>query len=298
MSYVKFNGNPEIFKTEIVSSRNLVRIFPPFPEESLTSGFKVLTKPEMGRICGNYHDFKTVYRTLEDGSVILSNDGSIWAPPPKPVHHVTFTTDGNAKLQGLTDQEARRFEELEIPEVLPELNYKFVCWFPEIPRIGEITENKVFTAIMEYVPSLEELKIKKKEEIGTECNRIVSKGIDVTFPDGHSEHFSLEENLQKHDQINLFGKQYQLAAGAERVEYHEDGKPCKWYTAEEMQQIIHAAMSHVSYHTTYCNSLNVWINEAETKEELGSIFYGADIPEEYQSEVLKDYIVKIMGEEG
>ena len=111
----------------------------------------------------------------------------------------------------------------------------------------------------------------------------------VQLPDG-PEHFSLTEK----DQINLFGKQAQLAAGADRLEYHQDGHPCKYYSAAEMQQIVTAAMEHVSYHTTYCNSLNMWISGTETAEELEPIFYGADIPEEYQSEVLKDYLIRIM----
>ena len=65
-----------------------------------------------------------------------------------------------------------------------------------------------------------------------------------------------------------------------------------------MQAIITAAMQHVSYHTTYCNSLNMWIAGATTTEELNTIFYGADIPEEYQSQVLKDYLNAIMGNVG
>ena len=38
----------------------------------------------------------------------------------------------------------------------------------------------------------------------------------------------------------------------------------------------------------------MWISGTETAEELETIFYGADIPEEYQSEVLKDYLIRIM----
>ena len=106
------------------------------------------------------------------------------------------------------------------------------------------------------------------------------------------EHFSLETN----DQINLFGKQYQLANGAEFVEYHRDGYPCKYYSAEDMMKIITAAMEWVSYHTTYCNALNMWIAGASSKDEVNAIYYGADIPEEYQSEVLKDYLEKIAAE--
>lgn len=140
-----------------------------------------------------------------------------------------------------------------------------------------------------YVPTLAELHATKKTEVSAACEQIIYAGIMVQLPDG-PEHFSLTEK----DQINLFGKQAQLAAGADRLEYHQDGHPCKYYSAAEMQQIVTAAMEHVSYHTTYCNSLNMWISGTETAEELETIFYGADIPEEYQSEVLKDYLIRIM----
>ena len=150
----------------------------------------------------------------------------------------------------------------------------------------------------EYEPTLDELKASKKQEIGVTCNSIIQAGIDVTFSDAHTEHFSLVENELQHDQLNLFGKQVQLASGATQLEYHQDGQPCKYYTAEEMQLIVTTAMSFVSYHTTYCNSMNMWIKSVETKEELEKIYYGVDIPEEYQSEVLKTYLEKMKGESG
>ena len=140
-----------------------------------------------------------------------------------------------------------------------------------------------------YVLTLAELQAAKKAEVSAACEQIIYAGITVDLPDG-PEHFSLTEK----DQINLFGKQAQLAAGADQLEYHQDGHPCRYYSAAEMQQIITAAMEHASYHTTYCNSLNMWIAGTGTAEELDAIFYGADIPEEYQSEVLRDYLTKIM----
>ena len=140
-----------------------------------------------------------------------------------------------------------------------------------------------------YVPTLAELQAAKKAEVSAACEQVIYGGITVKLPDG-PEHFSLTEK----DQINLFGKQAQLAAGADRLEYHQDGHPCRYYSAAEMQRIITAAMEHVSYHTTYCNGLNMWIASVDTPGELETIFYGADIPENYQSEVLKDYLVRIM----
>lgn len=137
--------------------------------------------------------------------------------------------------------------------------------------------------------TLKEFKTAKKQEISQACEQIIYAGISVTLADGTVEHFALTE----HDQLNLFGKQAQLAAGAEQLEYHSDGKPCRYYSAADMQTIIAAAMQHVSYHTTYCNALNMWVAGCETAEELQQIYYGADVPEQYQSEVLKTYLLEI-----
>ena len=140
-----------------------------------------------------------------------------------------------------------------------------------------------------YEPTLAELQTAKKQEISQACEQIIYAGISVTLADGTVEHFALTE----HDQLNLFGKQAQLAAGAEQLEYHSDGKPCRYYSATDMQTIIAAAMQHVSYHTTYCNALNMWVAGCETADELQQIYYGVDVPEQYQSEVLKAYLLEI-----
>ena len=140
-----------------------------------------------------------------------------------------------------------------------------------------------------YEPTLVELQAAKKREISQACETAIYSGVNVKLSDGSTEHFSLTE----HDQLNLFGKQVQLAAGAEQLEYHSDGQPCRYYSAADMQTIIAAAMQHVSYHTTYCNAVNMWIAGCESTEEVQAIYYGADVPEEYQSDVLKAYIASM-----
>lgn len=140
-----------------------------------------------------------------------------------------------------------------------------------------------------YEPTLVELQAAKKQEISQACEQTIYSGVSVTLADGSSEHFALTE----HDQLNLFGKQVQLAAGAEQLEYHSDGQPCRYYSAADMQTIITTAMWHVSYHTTYCNALNMWVAGTETADDLQQIFYGANVPEQYQSEVLKAYLLQI-----
>lgn len=146
-------------------------------------------------------------------------------------------------------------------------------------------DGKVVELIEDEKINLDELKLQKRQEISTACNQLITNGIDVALSVG-KKHFSLTTE----DQLNLFGKQVQLASGAEQFEYHADGEKCIYFSKEDMTKIIEAAMSFVSYHTTYCNSMYTWIAEAKTKDDLDLITYGSEIPEEYQSEVLKTYI--------
>ena len=139
-----------------------------------------------------------------------------------------------------------------------------------------------------YEPTLDELKTFKKQEVSAACEQTIARGIDVQLPGG-VEHFSLTAN----DQINLIGSQAAVTAGEQRIAYHEDGQPCRYYTPTEIGLIVQQTMFWIGYHRTYCNSINMWIQAVTDKEDLQEIYYGADIPEVYQSDVLKDYIMKI-----
>lgn len=140
-----------------------------------------------------------------------------------------------------------------------------------------------------YIPTLEEVKGLKRQEVSAACQQTIFNGIDITLSDGSIGHFALTE----HDQLNLIGKQVQLSAGATEVEYHADGQPCKYFSAVDMQTIIETAMFYVSYQTTYCNALNMWIAGCQSSEDVSLITYGLDVPAEYQTEVLKTYLAQM-----
>ena len=139
-----------------------------------------------------------------------------------------------------------------------------------------------------YEPTLDELKTSKKSEVSAACEQTIAKGVDVRLPGG-VEHFSLTAN----DQINLIGSQAAVTAGEQQIAYHEDGQPCRYYTPDEIGLIVQQTMFWIGYHRTYCNSINIWIQAAADKDALQDIYYGADVPKAYQSEVLKDYLAKI-----
>lgn len=186
---------------------------------------------------------------------------------------------------------------LEYIDVTDKTNPKPVFSYLPESDIGKMQKQvkKLTDRLDEVAPeeknpeTLGEWKEAKKDEISAACEQTIYSGVSVTLADGTTEHFALTE----HDQLNLFGKQVQLASGLAQLEYHSDGQPCRYYSAADMQTIITKAMWHVSYHTTYCNAINMWVASVETAEELQQIFYGADVPEQYQSEVLKAYLVQI-----
>jgi len=133
--------------------------------------------------------------------------------------------------------------------------------------------------------SVANFALAKKAELAKACEETIYAGIDVELSVG-KEHFSLTEK----DQINLFGKQAQLSTGADRLEYHQDGQPCVFYSAADMTSIITEATKFVSYHTTYCNSLFMWLKGCTKASDMAEITYGAAVPVEYRSEVLNAYL--------
>lgn len=162
-----------------------------------------------------------------------------------------------------------------------EVEKNFDYWFA---KADEAAEPENMTSL-----TLEDARKAKFKEVSEVCENTIYAGIDVSTSTG-IEHFSLTEK----DQLNLFGKKMQLIAGEEKLEYHEDGEPCKYFTAEDVQKIIEKAMFWVSYNTTYCNALNMMIKAATSAEEVEKMSWGMEIPEEFQNEVLKDYMKKIV----
>lgn len=118
------------------------------------------------------------------------------------------------------------------------------------------------------------------------CNKIITNGFDAILSDGENHHFSL--TIQ--DQLNLITLSSMVAAGETIIPYHADGELCKGYSVEDITTIINTATSFKTYHVTYFNSLKVYIDSMNDINEVNNVVYGIDIPEEYQSDVLKQLL--------
>lgn len=131
---------------------------------------------------------------------------------------------------------------------------------------------------------LENIKNKKLNEISKQCEEIIYKGIDCETTQG-IEHFSLTEK----DQINLSNCYNIILQENKQVLYHSDNNICRLFSCDEITNIYKKAIEFITYHRTYCNHLNIWIKRCENIEELNSIYYGCELPDD-----LKDYMTKIL----
>mgnify|MGYP001052099162 CR=1 FL=1 len=160
-----------------------------------------------------------------------------------------------------------------------EITDDFEFWFSMLEEIPDFDANEL---------GIEARRAAKLSEISSACQETIFSGVDVEL-NGKIHHFS----LTVFDQLDLFGKKDQLDSGeTKKYEYHSDGNPCKFYTEEEMKPVVIAAAKYISYHKTYCNSMYTWIRNCTKASEIEAIQYGAEIPEEYQSEVLQDYLAR------
>lgn len=276
---LKYINDSAIYQVEFSKiSENVCQIKGDIPIK--TNGF---TLSRMGESDDwSYEAYNTVYREIE-GGVQFSNNGSVYVEPKKKV---TFISGTGGKLTGSTEQEVYEYSELIVPSVEVEENYQFNGWSPEIPESGIVEKDMVFTAELEYIPPLEEVKSQKIQEMNDRQQEIIQNGIEVQLSDGTTGQFS----LGLYDQLSLGQLRSNAEKGTEKIPWHEDeeGKKCKWYCAVDMLLITSKAEAFLTYHITYFRDLRDYIKSMGDKESVNSVEYGVYIPSEYQSEVLRD----------
>lgn len=144
-------------------------------------------------------------------------------------------------------------------------------------RIGENYTTWLAKAIDSELSSIVGEKITETRDA---CQSTIYKGIDLTTEYG-DEHFSLDI----HDQQNLSAINMILATGVTEYPYHADGKGCVMYSAKDLSNLIKAGTEYITYHTTYCNMLRMWINRETDIDVLSGIHYGSELPAD-----LKEYM--------
>lgn len=284
MLELRYKGNETYYLVEFRNiSKHIVELKGSFPAQ--TDGFTLSRIGKKDR--WDYLAFTTIYNQ-DDGWVQFSDDGSVYIEPEPYVPKVTFTAVIGGTLGGEAIQNVSDYANLTIPEPVPEENYEFVEWQPEIPADGEIENDQHFTAVFVSVPTLEEMQEHKVTEMNVAQQTVIQAGVDVTLTDGTTEHFTLKDQ----DQTSLMGLKTKVVEGEENIPWHtsDESVHCKFYSNADMALITDTALAYVTWHVTYFRDLRIYIRSLTTKEDVSAVVYGMEIPAEYQSEPLKAMI--------
>lgn len=139
--------------------------------------------------------------------------------------------------------------------------------------------------------TVEFVKSSKIAELSAICNKLIENGVDVVLSDGESYHFSLTTQ----DQLNLITLQSMVVAGETMIPYHADDELCRYYSVADITLVMNAATAHKTYHVTYFNSLKEYVSALDSIADISAITYGVIIPDEYQSDILKQMIATMSG---
>lgn len=242
-------------------------------------------------IVQRYYDFTTLYKKEED-KYILSDDGSVYVEPT-PI--VTFVAGNGGALEGETVFEVEKYSEITVPTPIANENYIFVGWDNQIPKRGSVTESATYTATFEYVEPIESIRENKISELNVIQQEVIANGTDVMLSDGTVQHFTATE----HDQTSLLGLTAMIAQGMQQIPWHcaDKNVGCQFYSVEDANIIINGVSGWVTFHVTYYRDLRRMILNMDDADAIRNLEYGVVIPEEYQSEVLKELYASMNTEE-
>lgn len=164
-----------------------------------------------------------------------------------------------------------------------ENNEEVIPVIPDEPE-EDIPEEIPGEDIGEDTSTLEFVKQAKIAQMKKACHDAITNGVDVVLLDGITHHFTMEIE----DQINLQSLVIKIQRGYEgNLPWHSDGELAVFYSPEDIMSIYEEFERVQTYHTTYFNSLKHYIESLDTIDAVAGIQYGVEIPEAYQSDVLK-----------
>ena len=128
----------------------------------------------------------------------------------------------------------------------------------------------------------------KKSELSAECERTIVAGVDVG-----DAHYSLTIE----DQANILAWMA-VAQTGKAVPYHQDGQPCRIYTAEEFMKVANAAVAFKTAQTTYCNLLMRQVEAMTDVNEVKAVKYGVTQLEGEYAEQYQMIMASLVGDNG
>lgn len=189
------------------------------------------------------------------------------------------------KPETFENSEYITLEVIEIDESEYITLYKAIESGEEIQIPDEEAEDEPYIDPTEEI-TVEYVRAAKISEMNNTCNKTIILGFDVVLSDNEQHHFSLTTQ----DQLNLITLSTMIVSGETEIPYHADGEPCKYYSVDDINAIISMATFFKTYQVSYFNALKIYIESLEDIEAISQIYYGIEIPTEYQTEVLQSLL--------
>ena len=163
----------------------------------------------------------------------------------------------------------------KIKELYP--NFEFV--FDDNGNISDVVETS---------EPINEVISQKKSELSAECEKAIIAGVDVG-----DAHYSLTIE----DQANILAWMA-VAQTGKAVPYHQDGQPCRIYSAEEFMEVANAAVAFKTSQTTYCNLLMRQVEAMTDVDEVKAVKYGITQLESEYAEQYQIIMASLVGDNG
>lgn len=144
--------------------------------------------------------------------------------------------------------------------------------------------NKVEPVIDIEAMTVDEYRDYLLKQVGAACRQEIYDGTQVELPStGAIEKYTYNDD----DQKNLTNAMAILIIAPElpMIPYHPSGGMCRMIPSLDLLTIYGTLQVRLTYLTTRCNFMNIWIRSIKTKEELLEINWNTDLPQEYQTRV-------------
>lgn len=132
--------------------------------------------------------------------------------------------------------------------------------------------------------SVEDYKRYILNKIAKTCEEKIYEGMEI-----NGELFTYK--IEDQQNIKTLFDTIMMIPQITALPYHSSGNLCRFYTRDEIITIYMTLMMRLIKITTYCNSLNMVIREMNTIEELDTVEYGMELPQD-KKEVYDDIVAK------
>ena len=167
-----------------------------------------------------------------------------------------------------------------------ELAEKIKALYPNFEFV--IGDDGNIADVVETSEPINEVISQKKSELSAECEKTIVAGVDVG-----DAHYSLTIE----DQANILAWMA-VAQTGKAVPYHQDGQPCRIYTAEEFMKVANAAVAFKTAQTTYCNLLMRQVEAMTDVNEVKAVEYGITQLEGEYAEQYQIIMASLVGDNG